>query len=137
MSWRVEVPTAEVNAALAGPNGILMKGMLRRGLRVETSAKRMAPANKGRLRQSITTKIVYKSVDGMIVPVAEVGTDVDYAGFVHDGTGVYGPTGQPIRPKHYSYLVFTTKSGILIHATSVRGQRGTPFLKDALRSTIG
>jgi bacteriophage HK97-gp10 putative tail-component len=45
------------------------------GLMVEREAKRRAPVDTGRLRASITTRVV----PGPTGPIAETGTDVDYA----------------------------------------------------------
>ena len=45
------------------------------GLRVEREAKRRAPVDTGRLRASITTRVV----PGARGPVAEIGTNVNYA----------------------------------------------------------
>lgn len=57
-----------------------------------------------------------------------------YATAVMKGTGIYGPTGQPIRPKKGKYLVFTGADGNTVFARSVKGQQGNPFLANAFRA---
>lgn len=66
------------------------------------------------------------------MPVGEVGTDVEYAEFVHQGTGIYGPNQTPIVPVRASVLRWTDRQGNVIYARSVRGQEPNPFLTDAL-----
>lgn len=68
-------------------------------------------------------------------PGAEVYTDVFYAIMVHNGTGIYGPTGRPIRPNSGRYLKFEY-NGETVYAKQVRGQRANPFLADALISAL-
>lgn len=55
-----------------------------------------------------------------------------YALFVEIGTGIYGPTGRPIKPKRAKLLVWRDKSGKLIFARKVRGRRATPFMRPAV-----
>jgi len=65
----------------------LARDMLRRGLRVETAAKRRIShsprrIDTGRLRASINTQIFRRNG----VPGARIGTNVEYALYVHNGT---------------------------------------------------
>lgn len=75
---------AHIRSTLGVP---LAKDMLRRGLRVETAAKRRIShsprrIDTGRLRASINTRpIVHGGLPGV-----RVGTNVDYAIYVHEGT---------------------------------------------------
>lgn len=124
--------TSEINRALSGPDGPVTRAILQRTLRVEAAAKRLAKADQGRLRGSITHRIVRRDNDGVSVPVGEVGTDVEYAEFVHQGTGIYGPNQTPIVPVRASVLRWTDRQGNVIYARSVRGQEPNPFLTDAL-----
>jgi hypothetical protein len=72
----------------------------------------------------------------------QIGTDVKYARWVHDGTGLYGPRQARIYPRNGKYLVFTPRkaNGLYIKrsnrttvfARSTRGMRGRPFLREAL-----
>lgn len=50
-----------------------------------------------------------------------------YPYWVHEGTGVYGPYGQPIRPVRARYMVFRWK-GEWRRMRRVRGQPGQKFL---------
>ena len=135
--WHVALSSVEINAAMVRPNGPVMRDLIVRSLRVQALAKRKAPADQGSLRQSITIQYRYMPKFGVIVPVAEIGSNLSYARAVHTGTGVYGPSGKPITPVRAATLVFTTKSGIVVHAKSVRGQRGVPYLRDALAAVVG
>lgn len=60
------------------------------------------------------------------VDPAELGGDVNYAPYVHDGTGIFGPRGQRIVPKTKKALKtpFRLKSPIA-------GQKANPFFKRA------
>lgn len=110
------------------------KDMLRRGIRVENRAKALLAENPkridtGRLRSSIATvPFSYKGTFGV-----RVGTNVQYAIFVHEGTGLYGPLGRMIIPRRAKFLKFTPKgSPRAVFARMVRGMRANPFLRDAL-----
>lgn len=138
------VNAEEINRMLRAPNGGVAKDMLRRGKRVEAAAKGYCPVDHGRLRGSIHTQFI--TVDGVIG--VEVGTDVEYAMWVHNGTGLYGPYRTRVVPKNARVMVFTprtsaapTPSGRIlipkrkrttVFARSTRGMRGTPFLLRAL-----
>lgn len=125
---------AAINRLLRSPGGAVAKDALRRGYRVEAAAKRLCPVDQGRLRSSISTEL-RTGPTGLFV---QVGTDVEYAMFVHEGTGIYGPRGAVIRPKRGRYLVFTPKGGgETVFARSVRGAPGVPFLRNALPAARG
>jgi phage gpG-like protein len=140
---------------LAGRQGGVARDMLRRGLLVETQAKRNLGGiggpkriDTGRLRASINTQLVIR--DGR--PIAVVGTNVNYARFVHDGTGLYGPRGRRITPVTSSVLRFKRPKGWAprllksgkkakgsgwVYAKSIAGMQGNPFLRNALRAARG
>jgi phage gpG-like protein len=123
---------------LASQQGGVARDMLRRGLLVETQAKRNLGGasgpkriDTGRLRSSTNTQLVVR--DGR--PIAVVGTNVNYARWVHDGTGIYGPRGAMIRPKRRKYLRFRPSGrGRYVYARQVKGMPGNPFLRAALRA---
>lgn len=133
-----------IRALLTSGQGPVARDMLRRGLLVETRAKQNLQSDPkrvdtGRLRASINTQVYV--ADGR--PVAAVGTNVEYARFVHDGTGRYGPRGQDIVPVNKSVLRWKTRgrgqagrrrAGTGGYAFSMRssGMRPNPFLKNAL-----
>lgn len=126
-----------LNALLRNPAGGLARDMLRRGLKVETQAKRnLAGASgkpkridTGQTRASVNTKpVTYKGY-----PAARVGSPLRKARLIHGGTGIYGPRRQPIRPKRATLLRFKPKgSARVVYARQVKGMKANPFLKDAL-----
>lgn len=78
------IDAARVRAALKEP---VARDMLRRGLRVESAAKRRIShsprrIDTGRLRASINTQ----PIEHEGLPGVRVGTNVDYAIYVHEGT---------------------------------------------------
>lgn len=133
-----EMNFAAVQQLLTGANGAVYKDMLRRGLKVESRAKQelqSAPqrVDTGRLRGSIRARII--TLDG--VPVARVGTNVLYALYVHDGTGLYGPKHHYIVPVNKKILRWKAKGGAggkggYVFAKRSSGMQPNPFLKNAL-----
>lgn len=84
---------------------------------VHNEAKMLSPVDTGRLRGSITWQ-VYDDY-------AEVGTNVDYAPYLENGTGIYAVNGDG-RPDQWRYK---DASGEW-HTTS--GQKPQPFMEPAL-----
>lgn len=126
-------------AILNSPQGPLARDALRRGLRVQTQAKRNLAGgpsgpkriDTGRLRSSIHVNLVTRN--GELTSL--VGTGVKYAKLVHDGTGIYGPRRRPIRPKTKQFLRFRPRrGGKWVYAKEVKGMKPNKFLKDALRA---
>jgi hypothetical protein len=62
-----------------------------------------------------------------------IGSDVFYRWWVHDGTGIYGETGQPITPVTAKFLRFEWH-GEIIYTKSVRGQKPNPYYDRAIES---
>lgn len=86
---RLVFDTAAVNELLHSQHGAAARDLLRRGLRVEASAKNFATGvgggphvRTGRLRSSISTALGSDAA-GVYV---DVGSNVEYAGFVELGT---------------------------------------------------
>ncbi len=124
---------AALMAILSSPTGGVAKDLFRRGKKVETKAKQnlsRAPkrVDTGLLRSSINTQLVITGGK----PSVRVGTNVHYALFVHDGTGLYGPKGAYITPKTAKFLVWKGKTGKKIYARRVKGMRPNRFLADAV-----
>ena len=86
---------------------------------VETEAKLRCPVLDGQLRQSITNE-----VDG---ETGVVGSNLEYAPYVHQGTGIYAKNGDG-RKERWSYVDANGKG----HSTI--GQKPQPFLEQALDS---
>ncbi len=80
------------------------------------------PFKTGQLRKSITSQVLSDTE-------AVVGTNLYYARYVHDGTGLYGPLKRRIRPKTRKALHWR---GAAHPVKSVRGMRPRPFLAQAV-----
>lgn len=57
-----------------------------------------------------------------------------YSLFVHNGTGLFGPKKDFIRPKTAKFLSWIGADGKRIYARKVKGMPGTPFLADAMET---
>lgn len=140
---RLRVDDGALAAYLATPDGPVWQDMARRALRVQNEARRLAPVDTGRLRNSIVWEVVLDAG----VPVARVGSNVEYALAVHEGTGLYGPRHQritPVRARVLAWPVHGTRSAGngrtsktlrpvgMAFARSVRGMPARPFLRNAL-----
>ena len=101
------------------------------GLLVEKEAKRLCPVDDGTLRNSIQASEVESWYgDRGLTFRCEVGTNVEYAPYVHQGTGIYAKEGDG-RDTRWSYQ---DAEGVW-HSTL--GQKPNPFLKRALRTGDG
>lgn len=120
-----------LNAYLKGRNGPVVRDLVRRGLNVESRAKQLCPVDTGRLRSSITTEV---AISGGGIPVVRVGTNVDYAEAVHEGTRPH-----VIVPRNASVLRFPSRGGAIVFTRRVNhpGTRGVPFLRNALDAARG
>lgn len=137
----IKLDKRAVQAQLTGPGGAIARDLLRRGQRVENKAKRLAPVDEGRLRGSITTEV--RGGDASLV--VRVGSNLEYAVYVHEGTGIYAGKGY-IYPKRGRYLVWPNKNNSgsgnrrysggrtskFVFAKRVKGVPPRPFLRDAL-----
>jgi HK97 gp10 family phage protein len=114
---------------------------------VADAARLKVPVSTGRLQTSITHQVTSLGdrVEG------RVGTNVVYAPYVELGTGVYGPSGKPIRPKNKKILAWVISGprpttpegwkkaqaeGRAIFAKEVKGMRPRPFLMPALNENL-
>jgi hypothetical protein len=126
---------AGIRALIASPQGGIAQDLLLRAKLVETQAKRNIAGgpsgpkriDTGRLRSSILGTLIMRNGE----PVGIVGTNVKYARWVHDGTGIYGPRGQVIRPVRAKFLRFKA-GGRVIYRRQVKGMRPNRFLLFAL-----
>lgn len=136
---------AVMEKILTSPQGGVAKDLLKRGVRVQSRARRNLSGltgsgprrvNTGHLRSSITVKLIPQPKDLIV----RVGTDVYYAKWIHDGTGLYGPQHKLIKPRNSRVLAFKSKvygakkgkyAG-WVFAKSVKGMKPNPFLKNAL-----
>lgn len=134
----ITINDAEVDRLLRSPDGDVGQAVRRVMNATRNLAVSLAPVDDGPLRASLRTKFEAstRTVKGWVY------SDLEYALYVHEGTGIYGPKGQPIKPKRGRYLVFEARNarttprgrGNLVFARQVRGQRPQRFLLDALKA---
>jgi hypothetical protein len=132
VSVRIELNYRQINRILRSPTGLVARNMQRRGRKVQRHARRNVNSRSGALARSIEVRLAMMAG----APGVEVYTDLYYALWVHDGTGVYGPRGRPFGPRRARYMVFRGSDGTIVRTKRVRGQRANPFLRDALRSAL-
>lgn len=136
---------AKLEFIMHSPLGAVAKDLLKRGHRVEARAKRNLSGIGGSGPRRVDTGLLRSSISVqlMVHPqglAVRVGTNVLYSRYVHDGTGLYGPKRQLIRPKFAKVMVFRSKiAGAkkgkykgLVFAKTTKGMKPNPFLKDAL-----
>lgn len=128
----------QVAAAVMGQNGPLLKKLLAIGFKIEAQAKaltnnQMVGVVTGRLSGSITT--VLSEIDG--VPAVLVGTPVEYALFVHEGTRPHWPPRDPIA-RWLALRGGNPKDAFRVQrAIARRGTKPRPFLTQAMRDVLG
>lgn len=129
---------AALSALLRSPTGPVARDMLRRGIRVQSQARRNLAGGAGKPRRIDTGRlrasIYVRPTVSRGAPAVRVGTGVRYAVYVHEGTGIYGPRRAVIRPRRSGgYLVFRPRGAKgTVFVRSVKGMRPNPFLSDAL-----
>lgn len=89
---------------------------------IEAEAKSRCPANTGTLRASITSDV---STNGGTV-IGIVGTNLEYAPYVHEGTGIYARQGNGRRDVPWVY--FDERNQQFVRT---KGIKPTPFLEEA------
>lgn len=99
------------------------KKMNRACLIVEGTAKQKCPVDEGVLRASITSEVEV----GEMAITGRIGSNLEYAPYVHNGTGIYAKDGNG-RKTPWGYRV---KSGKYKGYHVTRGQKPHPFLEDA------
>ena len=99
------------------------KKMEKACLVVENQAKQNCPVDQGFLRASITseTEVTAEEI------VGRTGSNLEYALYVHNGTGIYAVAGDG-RKTPWGY---TVKAGKHKGFHWTHGQRPNPFLEDA------
>lgn len=122
----ITIDSKEVEQSIAellngGLDARIKGAMYRACLYVEGEAKRLCPVDDGQLRQSITHDVEV-SASGV---TGYVGTNVEYAPYVHQGTGVYSSDGGG----RQTAWVYRTAEGKFY---KTKGQKPKPFLKQAM-----
>jgi hypothetical protein len=130
---RVVLDPASIEASLASPHGAVYHDLAIRAQRVRDQAVVNASGRPGpnvitgRLRSSIQWRIVS---DGHGI-YAEIGSDVEYAGFVENGTGPYD-----ILPRNKQAL-YWPDADHPVRIVHRQGNKAYPFLKPALQAAFG
>lgn len=99
------------------------KKMQKACLVVENQAKQNCPVDQGFLRASITSETEVTSEE----IVGRVGSNLEYAPYVHNGTGIYAVAGDGRKTP----WVYAVKAGKHKGFHWTRGQKANPFLEDA------
>lgn len=121
----------ELRIELSVPGGPIHRDLIRRGKKVESRAKQIASSRvrTGAMRSSIHSRPAPSAASPLTVIIE---CTVPYAIFQHDGTGLYGPRGDYIRPRRSKLLRWQSRTGQVIYAKRVRGVKPLPFLVAAL-----
>lgn len=125
-----KVNPLHVRQTLGKPNGQLARGMLRLSKKVQRQARsNLRPHNRtGALSGSLFARVVHRNG----LPIGQVGTPLRRGFWLDQGTGIYGPRRQRIVPKRAKYLRWTTRTGRVVFARSVKGIKPTKFLRNSL-----
>lgn len=136
----LDLDPVKTSAFLRGANGPVVRELLVAGEIVRQEARRLVgvsdpdpvprkkPHRPGTLRDSIVSRLVFRGGD----PAVEVGSELDYAIYHHEGTGPH-----TIAPRQAPRLVFFSKRrGRVIYTKKpVRhpGTHANPFLTRAVQ----
>lgn len=125
---------------LEAPYGTTGQYTFRRGQRVAQNARNLlaGKVRTGRLRNSVVAKPPQRIPGRAVGITVQVGSfGIQYAKWVHEGTGIYGPHRSPIVPVRAQFLRFALPSGKIVYARSVRGVPPFPFMSLALEQETG
>ncbi|SCF98448.1 Bacteriophage HK97-gp10, putative tail-component [Streptomyces sp. MnatMP-M17] len=122
---RVRLDRAALNRTIRGANRRELEAA---GRQLLNRARILAPVDTGRLRASLRQEFRRTYT---LRPMVTVGSDVEYAPWVNDGTGPH-----IIRPRRAQALRFVV-GGRVVYAKVVHhpGTHARPFLDQALRET--
>jgi len=127
---------AGLRQLLGSSSGPVAKIVVRATNQVHREARRLCPVDEGRLKASISQEVVMRSGG----PVGQVGSNLPYAIFVHEGRGwVYPRKGRFLRwpAKNNSGAGNRRYSGgrtsAYVFAKKAKPVKGRPFLRDALK----
>ena len=127
------------------PTGPVARDLFKRGIRVQSRARKNLGGATGSGPKRVDTGLLRSTVFNELVTNGpqlrvRIGTRVFYGIYVHDGTGIYGPKGTRIYPVNGKFLVWKSsaygakkgKYAGYAFATSTKGMKPNPFLKEAL-----
>jgi hypothetical protein len=99
-------------------------------------AQQYAPYRTGNLKRAIQKDDPDRIGPFTMTGNISVGPAAPYGGYVHSGTGIYGPFATPIVSPSGNYLKWRDfQTGQTKFAKSVKGQRGTNFMGKAHHDT--
>jgi hypothetical protein len=131
MAARVRLDRAAMDRLLRRPGGPVHNHIAELTRRTETRAKLNIRVRSGATRASITSSVRTR---GTLV-VGRVWTPSKVGYWLHEGTGIYGPRGRPIRPVRAQFLRFEV-GGRVVYACRVRGMPGDRWLVRALEASV-
>lgn len=129
VSVTIVMHQSTIRRLLKSRTGPVARDVMARGQRVQAAARRNINSQSGNLARSITVEFITQRGE----VGSEIGSRLHYAMMVHEGTGIYGRSGRPIRPRRSKALIVSGGVGSGF-AHSVKGQPGTKFLERALRA---
>lgn len=86
-----------------------------------------SPVDHGLLRQWFFSKVTDNEI--------EIQTPANYAPYVNDGTGIYGPHKTPIYSKKIGSPMVFEVNGQLIYTKIITGQKGQHFVEKSIEQT--
>jgi len=104
----------------------IYRGMMQATKAAEAEVVMEEPYREGNLRAGTVSSVKGSGA----TTVGTVKVTASYGPYVHDGTGVFGPYGQPIYPRMKKALAFTI-GGRKIVRKKVWGQKPNPFVTRA------
>jgi hypothetical protein len=99
----------------------IAEGLEKVGQTIENDAKRNCPVDDGQLRASLTHRVLETE------STVEIGTTVEYAPYVHEGTGIHASGGRQ------TPWVYMRADGSFI---TTSGSPPKPFLQDAVDENL-
>jgi hypothetical protein len=102
-------------------------GLEKATMYIEAESKKRCPAGDGILRASITHYVD----TGGTTATGYVGSNVEYAPYVHQGTGIYALEGKGRQDVPWSYQDIKGEW----HTT--KGMKPTPFMQEAIDANLG
>lgn len=135
---------AELRRIVRSPAGPIVSELMADARKVQARARRNVNRNTGQLAASIDVAL---SFEGNHI-VVRIGSDKEYAQYIHEGTGLFGPKRAWIYPVHKKFLKFESKGtfgpvragqgragrGGIVFARRVAGVPKNPFLVEALEA---
>lgn len=130
-SVEVQADVAELNALLGRARGATSNAVKYTALDVWSNIRREAPVDHGRLAGSF-------ELNQMNEFGWKIFTNVHYALYVHEGTGIHGPAGQMIEilPRRAKALYWKGAPHPVRRVLSP-GQKPNPYVDRALETTSG